>query len=342
MGLVGQREGDGLARLRAALDGVGVGWGEVAGYEELGGGTYNTVFRVRLDGRPGLVVKLAPDSGSPGLRYERGILATEARFYALAGEVAGVETPAALPSAGGDGVSPDHLVMTECAGTPLHALGDRIGAIERASLRRELGRWTAALHTITGDAFGYPAEPWGPLRATWREAFLEMVGAVLDDAGRFGVPLPRPAREIRELFASRGPLLDEVTVPVLVHFDLWDGNILVDRGDGGPRLSALIDAERAFWGDPLAEFVSLALFGDIEEDDAFLNGYRSGGGPAVIDAAARERLALYRAYLYLIMWVEAVPRGFGAEHRDWLRQAVVRPLTAVLDAWAVEHRREGA
>ncbi|HUY44728.1 MAG TPA: hypothetical protein VMV92_03230 [Streptosporangiaceae bacterium] len=35
------------------------------------------------------------------------------------------------------------------------------------------------------------------------------------------------------------------------------------------------------------------------------------------DAAAR-RLSLYRAYLYLIMWVEAVPRQFAQSRRDQL------------------------
>jgi hypothetical protein len=60
-------------------------------------------------------------------------------------------------------------------------------------------------------------------------------------------------------------------------------------------VGALIDAERAFWGDPLAEFVSLALFGDIEQDAAFLRGYRAAGGTVTFDFAARQRLSLYRA-----------------------------------------------
>jgi phosphotransferase family enzyme len=101
-----------------------------------------------------------------------------------------------------------------------------------------------------------------------------------------------------------------------------------DGGPGGGRIGALIDAERAFWGDPLAEFVSLALFADIEQDAAFLRGYRTAGGTAAFGFAARQRLALYQAHLYLIMWVEAVPRQRGRERRDWLLDQVFRPLTA--------------
>jgi hypothetical protein len=159
-----------------------------------------------------------------------------------------------------------------------------------------------------------------------------MIGAVLADAERFAVPLPRPAGRIRELFAARSALLDEVTVPRLVHFDLWDGNILVAADDGArPRIGGIVDAERAFWGDPVADFVSLALFGDIEQDRDFLAGYRAAGGPAALDGAARERLALYRAYLYLIMWVEAVPRASAPDRIAGLQDPAQDVLLQLLD-----------
>jgi len=153
-----------------------------------------------------------------------------------------------------------------------------------------------------------------------------MVNAVLADAETFAVTLPASIADILEWFDARAVVLDEVTTPVLVHFDLWDGNILVESSAAGHRIGALIDAERAFWGDPLAEFVSLALYGDIERDTAFLDGYRGDGGAVTFDIAARRRLSLYRAYLYLIMWVETAPRGFGQELLDRLYGRVFQPL----------------
>lgn len=125
--------------------------------------------------------------------------------------------------------------------------------------------------------------------------------------------------------------LDEVTVATLVHFDLWPGNVLVDRVDGKARIGGLVDGERMFWGDPVADFVSLALLGDIRKDEPFLEGYRRVGGHAVFDASARLRLALYRAYLYLIMLTETIPRAYGAEHNRWLGETVAPELLAALD-----------
>jgi hypothetical protein len=52
--------------------------------------------------------------------------------------------------------------------------------------------------------------------------------------GRFAVNLPRPVPEIQAVFAARGGVLEEVTTPVLTHFDLWDGNILSGSRAAGP------------------------------------------------------------------------------------------------------------
>lgn len=51
-----------------------------------------------------------------------------------------------------------------------------------------------------------------------------------------------------------------------------------------------------------------------------------------------DRLVLYRAYLYLITRVEAVPRRFGAEHLAWLERMVVAPLAAMFDDWSRKGR----
>jgi aminoglycoside phosphotransferase (APT) family kinase protein len=314
-------------RLTAALTRAGVSWDQVADCRSLAGGTFNAVYLVSMADGTKLVVKLPPGPEVPILRYEHGIAGTEALYYQLAGQCPNVTVPEVIAV---DGAG--YLVLAHCPGRPWPELRPLPSGSERDDMRGDLGSQVARLHTITGTGFGYPSGALGPLRADWRTAFLEMANAVLADADRFGVPLPHPVTDVQDWFAARSAALDEVTTPVLVHFDLWDGNILVQPGPAGHRVSALIDAERAFWGDPLAEFISLALFADIEQDAAFLHGYRAAGGRATFDAAARQRLSLYRAYLYLIMWVEAIPRQYNQQHRDWLSDVVLQPLAAALSA----------
>ncbi|MDC0765454.1 phosphotransferase family protein [Streptomyces sp. HD] len=310
---------DSWKRARRALDTAGLPPGDLARLRPLSGGTYNTVEELFLtDGRR-YVLKVPPAATVPGLTYESGLLVSEAEFYRAAAK-ADVTAPRVVAMGG-------NLLMTACLGAPWNG---SLTDTERTSLRTELGRQVARLHTMTGPGFGYPSGALGPLAPDWRTAFTGMLDAVLDDARRFGARLPRPADAVAHTLRAAHHALDEVTVPCLVHFDLWQGNILVDRASGEARIGGLIDGERMFWGDPLADFVSLALLGDIKRDEAFLAGYREAGGRADFDVPARLRLALYRGYLYLIMLTETVPRAVDAAQARWVRERVAPELLAAL------------
>ncbi|MEQ8144921.1 phosphotransferase [Streptomyces sp. OP7] len=319
--------GDSRDRARRVLARAGLPSDAPAGVRPLAGGTYNTVEEITLRDGTRYVLKVPPPPTAPGLRHEKRLLVAEAAFYGGAAE-ARVPAPQVVSLAMDDAVP--HLLMTACPGVPWPEA--EVAPAERTALRTELGRQAARLHRVTGSAYGYPSGALGPLVPDWRTAFTAMTDAVLADARDHGPWLPRPVDEVAAVLRAAAPALDEVTVPVLVHFDLWPGNILVDRPVDGPaRIGGLIDGERMFWGDPLADLASLALLGDIRQDEAFLDGYAREGGRLVLDGGARLRLAQYRAYLDLIMLTETVPRAVGAEAAKQVRERVGPHLEAVLE-----------
>ncbi|MFH0172567.1 phosphotransferase family protein [Streptomyces cacaoi] len=310
---------DSWERARSVLEAAGIPPDRLAHVGPLGGGTYNTVEELRLTDGGHYVLKVAPTA--PGLSHEIRLLSAEAEFCRGAAQA---EVPAPRVVA----LDGQRLLMTVCPGDPWNGSPE---PAEQAELRRQLGGQVARLHRVTGPGFGYPSGVFGPLAPDWRSAFTAMFDALLADARSYGAWLPRPADEVAVVARAAYDALDEVTVARLVHFDLWPGNILVDRSGAKPRIGGLIDGERMFWGDPLADFVSLALLGDIKRDEPFLEGYRGAGGHAVFDPSARLRLALYRAYLYLIMLIETIPRAYGGDHDRWLRETVAPELLAALD-----------
>lgn len=204
-------------------------------------------------------------------------------------------------------VDRDCLFMEWLDGELLLNVGPSLSLAERLGLRRQIGAIAGAANAITAPFCGYPGQPRLQAR-NWRQAFALMVAALLGDARRFDVTLPLSASEITESFERAMPLLDDIEGAHLTHFDLWDGNVLVRRGPDGWAVSGVIDWERAFYGDPLADVVSLTLFDSPRERAALLEGLAEGRGRPHAD---QRRLALYRAYLWLIMIVEAKPRGLG-------------------------------
>ncbi|MFH9726541.1 phosphotransferase family protein [Streptomyces sp. NPDC017254] len=317
------------ARLRHALGPVTVVRGTA-----LSGGLYNSARLLELgDGRR-VVLKTAPPATAPALTHEQALLDTEALFHRLAAG-AGVRVPTVLHhEPAGPGSPSEWLVLSYLDGTTWDAARDRLTPADRAALRRRLGATLARIATVTGPAYGYPRPGTGLTAADWPSAFTAMLHAVLADAGRFDVTLPVPAAFLAELPLRFGPRLAEVRRPALVHFDAWEGNIVLGPGTGRWQLNGLIDGERAFFGDPLAELVGLDPLGAAEDDPDLLAGYRSVAPALTLDTGARVRLALYRVYLALVMRVESVPRAYGGEFASrldtWSADRVTEQL-AVLD-----------
>ncbi|WP_067171708.1 phosphotransferase family protein [Microtetraspora niveoalba] len=317
-----------------ALDALGAG---VVSARELPDGFANAVWRLRLEDGREVILKVGPPPGLELLTYERDLLRTEAMVYHLA-TAAGLPLPALLHAGYDDPlVGGDYLILSALDGVPWNRAA--LTPEQDGGLRFQLGRHLALLHTIPGDGvFGYPYA--GLTGRSWREAFLVMAGAILDDAVRYATPLPAPPLEIAGLFHGTAYALDRVTRPALVHFDVWPGNVFLSGlgsdapggGAGGmPRIQALIDHERAFWGDPLADFVTPTLFGELRDGDPLIAGYRDAGGVVAADPEARIRDALYRAYLYLIMLAENGPRQYPEESYAPVRARTTECLALALD-----------
>lgn len=267
--------------------------GEIADAAPLDGGLFASTFRVDLtDGRR-LVVKITSADTSRLLRYEHGILGTEEDVYRRVADRPDLLMPRVVHSDfSRTALDGDALVVTFLDGDVWNALPPLDDAATER-VRHDLGAFMARLHTVTGDAFGYPAPASGMSAPTWPEAFGLMVDALLADAETWEVDLP--AEALRAVVARHHDALAEVTVPRLVHADLWPGNLFLasgpldvadatadpaDPADGHSplRLSGVIDTERCLWADPLYELAGADQLGLGPVPPAIAEGYRSAGG----------------------------------------------------------------
>lgn len=297
----------------------------VTGHEEFTDGYFNAAHAVRLaDGRE-VVLKVAPDKGLTMLTYEVDLMHTEIEFFERAA-TADVPLPRMWHADADAGV----MVMERLRGVSFEQAKQTMAAEHVLAVRHELGRIAAAVTAITGERFGYPRRDGRTCSSSWRESFLHFVDDILADVTATDRPLARPATEIRELVVRHAPLLDAVTAPALVHFDLWDGNVFVLADGDGWQVEGIIDGERAFYGDPIAELVSLTSFVPEEQAATAVDGFL--GRP--LTAPEQVRLTLYRTYLWLILVAETAVRGYPEKENGELLAWAGERLAADLDALA--------
>ena len=268
-----------------------------------------------LDHNERVVLKVAPPPDVKLLRYEAGLMKAEIEAMRVVREQTEMPVPEVLcydPSrrlAAGE-----FYIMPHLTGTPLHKVRNSLAPEIQQRIDHELGRLLRQVNDIHGAAFGYFSDL-QPRFERWSQAFEHMLLGVLQDGQDRNIELPVPYAALQGYLTHCLPVLDEVTTPHLVHWDLWDGNIFVDPEIG--KITGVIDFERALWGDPLME----TNFGYNPADSPFMQGY---GKPMLAEASQRQRQAIYALYLCAIMVIETYYREYPTpDQKNWAAQRML-------------------
>ncbi len=293
---------------------------EVCSAVELVLGTYNSTFRVDFASGPSVVLRVAPRPELQ-LRSERHWLRSE---YAAAAWLAGL-APLVPRVLGADFthqvIGRDYLVQTLLPGVPAPDSLPGYGREHWPQFFAQLGAISRRVHAMTGEA-------WGPLAAprevSWSDTLERSLADSVTDLERWSLPTDDVSR-LTALVGRNRDRLDEVDEPRLLHGDLWTVNVMLDPSAEEPTIVGILDSERAWWGDPLADW---ALYradarASAAERDAFWSGY--GGRPSGPDLEWRRQL--YRGRHLVAGRVEAARMG----HHDRV-EGTVGELAEVLAA----------
>lgn len=313
---------------RDELDELLAPLGAVESVRHLSGGTFSAVQAAKIVGGPEVVVKTSvpiaalADGRTPLLTYELDMLQSERDILGLVSDLPGVPAPRVILADFSRSIADvDAIVMDLVPGTPWDRVFDSMTPEANDSAHIQVGEILAAMHAITADRFGYPARDFTLGASTWPEFFTALIDTVVADADAWGVDI-QPDR-LSAAVAAGADALAEVTVPRLIHNDLWLGNVLLDPETG--RVHGIVDFERSLFADPLWDFVGAESMRIAGSSPAMLRGYESAGRPLPydasagtatgFDAAADYRTTLYRLWSMSVQLIEIVPRCFSG---DWV------------------------
>ena len=292
---------------------------------ELNGGKYNTTFSVDfLDGnRASLRVgPSAQESTLPTAFWnpEEGLLRAYAAQPYL-GALARLTPQILFADFTHQLIARDYMFQSWIDGERWLDSEDELSDEESDTLWHDFGRILKQLHTTPGNKFGPPFP--GRQYDTWSEYVLaqfecnvtELSQAQLNNADVIAVY--ESARE-------HSAILDEIRTPSLLHGDLWTFNLLIRREPNGVAICGVLDAEYAWWGDPLADWTMFIwAYGDGNEMQWEQARFWDGYGQRDQSPNARFREALYHAmhleWLMLLSYKDCSEDGVARARRD-LRQ----------------------
>jgi aminoglycoside phosphotransferase (APT) family kinase protein len=258
---------------------------------ELGGGTFNTTFLVSLDDQQ-VILRIAPPPTAQLMWNDHWLMRREVQIQPFFAALAPLMPRTLLADFTHQLINRDYIFQTHLAGDRWDHIGDQFTLEEKLQLWEQFGGITKTIHSTRGTTFGgpYPA----PEFPTWSQTVLYRLESAIQAMIEEQLDVTDP-RSVLMIVQNQTAALDAITQPRLLHGDLWLFNILVARGLEGPTISGILDADRAWWGDPLADWTMFVLAMEAPENHpGHARFWQAYGAPEQRPEAA-FRQAVYEA-----------------------------------------------
>lgn len=280
---------------------------EMTAYAELSEGLCNIAYCIEFSDGSKSILKIAPQYNSTLLRNEKSLMNTEVNAMKLTENIESAKTARVqYYDTGKTLCTGDYFIMECLEGESFFSLLDKLDDSEKAPIYSEIGGIVRDIAKIKGERFGQlydGAEKFDKLY----DLVKKLISNVLADAEEKDIFIGVPPDVILSRLEAHKAAFDN-TSPVLVHYDLWEGNIFVKNG----HVSGLIDWERAMWGDVLME----DRFRRHCVNDAFLRGY----GQTEFTLSEHIRMLWYDILLYLCMMTEGKFREYPDDSQyRWIK-----------------------
>ena len=249
---------------------------QVVSARELGGGTFNRAFLVTLPDQP-VILRIAPHPSKELVWHEQGLMRREHHVQPFFAAVARLMPRTLMTDFTRQVIDCDYVFQSFIAGERWEDVAESLTAEESVPLWEEFGQITRTIHDTLGTTFGGPY-PMAEFQ-TWSETILYRFDRVM----RAMTEAHLDMTDMQSVFAAvqnHTALLDTLRQPHLLHGDLWLFNILIRRDSTGavPKIVGILDADRAWWGDPLADWTMFVLAKSASPEteslhDSFWRGY---------------------------------------------------------------------
>ncbi len=167
----------------------------------------------------------------------------------------------------------------------------------KSCLNQQVGEIVTLIHDIKSDKFGWK-RPDNELELydNWGTFLNRFASEIADRASNHGVFNDAELNRFTHIFKDT-TAFNQIKEARMVHTDLWEGNVLVSKNDGKWEVAAIIDIDRAIFGDKDMEFTSSWIM-----NADFWRGYDCRLDNSSTSIFRRNAYNLLGSFMYAYVW----------------------------------------
>jgi aminoglycoside phosphotransferase (APT) family kinase protein len=248
---------------------------QIDSLHELRGGTFNTAYLITLTNQSKVVLRLAPSQTADIAWEDAFLMRSEHAMQPFFAPIATLMPKTLLIDFTHQLIDRDYMFQTFIEGERWDEVSEKLAPAENNLLWSQFGGIMRQIHEVRGDKFGLPRP--GFQFERWSETVIDRLERTLQAAEELQLEVTN-LRQILGTVRAHPQGLDEIQTPRLLHGDLWAFNLLVRRGEQGPVIVGVLDADRAWWGDPMADW-TMFILAHAEEEEGHGYFWRAYGKP---------------------------------------------------------------
>jgi aminoglycoside phosphotransferase (APT) family kinase protein len=301
---------------------------QIESMHELGGGTFNTAYLIIFTDQSKVILRVAPPQTADTAWQDVFLMRSEHAMQPFFAPVAALMPRTLLVDFTHQLIDRDFMFQTFIEGERWDDAWEELSPAENNMLWDQFGSIMMQIHSVPGETFGLPRP--GFQFGRWSQTLSDRLERTLQAATELQLEVTN-LRRILELVRAHPQGLDEIQTPRLLHGDLWAFNILIGRGEQGPSIVGVLDADRSWWGDPMADW-TMFILAHAEKEEGHSHFWRAYG-PLEDTRSARFRKTVYdgmHAATALVWSVRNHDEGTVQKAYGTLRE-VAEALPALID-----------
>jgi len=273
--------------------------------QELGGGTFNTTYFITFSDQRKVILRVSPPQTADTPWDEALLMRREHSMQPFFAPIATLMPKTLLVDFTRQLIDRDYMFQTFIEGERWDNVVNELSSSENDILWEQFGNLLKLIHNVHGETFGLPRP--GFQFARWSQTVIDHLEHTLQFAKDNQIEVPDLA-PILEMVRANPQWLDEIQIPCLLHGDLWLFNILITHAENDPSIVGILDADRSWWGDPMADW-TMFILAHAEKEEGHSRFWQAYGQPE--DTAGSK----FRATVYDAMYAG---RAFvwAVQHQD--------------------------